>query len=139
MSPTPNRHIRTRKKLPRWEWRQPASHKDQPLIEWWVEQVAIVITRRIGLRADRRGDQTTLFRMLALSLAGQSAETDAVSYTIHADAEDPDTVIVTSAGVNPDHTTSVVRIHREDADPEHRFIQYRLAAGWFGNLPGYEL
>ncbi|PRZ12924.1 hypothetical protein [Nesterenkonia sandarakina] len=27
------------------------------------------------------------------------------------------------------------RIHREDADPEHRFVSYRLAAGWFGNLP----
>lgn len=31
------------------------------------------------------------------------------------------------------------RIHREDADREHRFVSYRLAAGWFGNLPaGYK-
>lgn len=30
------------------------------------------------------------------------------------------------------------RVHREDADPEHRFVAYRIAAGWFGNLPaGY--
>lgn len=27
------------------------------------------------------------------------------------------------------------RIHCEDADPEHRFTAYRLAAGWFGNVP----
>lgn len=27
------------------------------------------------------------------------------------------------------------RIHRGDADPEHRFVSYRIAAGWFGNLP----
>lgn len=26
-------------------------------------------------------------------------------------------------------------IHREDADPEHRFLTYRLAAAWFGNQP----
>lgn len=25
------------------------------------------------------------------------------------------------------------RIHREDADPEHRFLAYRLAATYFGN------
>lgn len=27
------------------------------------------------------------------------------------------------------------RIHREDADPEHRFVMFRLAASWFGNEP----
>lgn len=25
------------------------------------------------------------------------------------------------------------RIHREDADPEHRHVEYRMAATWFGN------
>lgn len=26
-------------------------------------------------------------------------------------------------------------IHRQDADPEHRFTEYRLAAAWFANAP----
>lgn len=30
------------------------------------------------------------------------------------------------------------RIDKESADPEHRFTAYRLAAGWFGNLPAPE-
>lgn len=29
------------------------------------------------------------------------------------------------------------RIHREDADPEHRFLAYRLAATYFGNEPSH--
>ncbi len=41
---------------------------------------------------------------------------------------DPDTVRLTVDGRN-------WRIHREDADPEHRMLAYRLAAEWFGNLP----
>lgn len=43
--------------------------------------------------------------------------------------EDPDVVIVTVFGGKPQ------RIHREDADPEHSFVQHRLAAGWFDNRP----
>ena len=55
-------------------------------------------------------------------------------YKIVADPSDPDSrVVVTEPGGRELH------IHREDADPEHRFIAYRLAAGWFGNLPaGYQ-
>lgn len=41
---------------------------------------------------------------------------------------DPNTVVVTAGGATH-------RIHREDADPEHRFQSYRLAAAWFGNRP----
>ena len=53
-------------------------------------------------------------------------------YMIVADPSDPDSVVVTEPGGRE------VRVHREDADPEHRFTAYRLAAGWFGNLPaGY--
>ncbi|GAA2375870.1 hypothetical protein [Gordonia cholesterolivorans] len=51
------------------------------------------------------------------------------SYTVAPDPEDNDRVLVT----DPDGR--VHRIHREDADPEHRFTRVRLAAGWFGNLP----
>lgn len=47
-------------------------------------------------------------------------------------SEEDDFVIVTEPSGNK------WRIHREDADPEHRFVSYRIAAGWFGNLPaGY--
>lgn len=42
--------------------------------------------------------------------------------------DEPDVVWVTSA----QHR---VRIHREDADPEHRLVEYRLAGAWFANLP----
>lgn len=41
---------------------------------------------------------------------------------------DQDTVIVLNQGQR-------WRIHREDADPEHRFAAYRKAAEWFGNRP----
>lgn len=55
-------------------------------------------------------------------------------YSIAADPSDSNMIIVTDAN------GSRIRIHREDADPEHRFTTYRLAAGWFGNLPaGFEL
>ena len=39
---------------------------------------------------------------------------------------DPDVVRVTTK-----HRS--LRIHREDADPEHRHLEYRMAATWFGN------
>ncbi|MHB1010603.1 MAG: hypothetical protein ACYC1E_15540 [Propionibacteriaceae bacterium] len=56
-----------------------------------------------------------------------------VTYQISADPGDlQNSVIVTNSDGRE------WRIHREDADPEHRFTAYRLAAGWFGNLPaGY--
>lgn len=50
-------------------------------------------------------------------------------YLVHADTDSADRIIV--VGVSGRHW----RIDREDADPEHRFTPYRLAAGWFGNLP----
>jgi len=54
-------------------------------------------------------------------------------YTISPSVVDPGgSVFITGPGAQ--HWT----IHREDADPEHRFVQYRLAAGWFGNLPAEE-
>ena len=31
--------------------------------------------------------------------------------------------------------TTSVKVHREDADPEHRFGEYRAAARFFGNVP----
>lgn len=52
-------------------------------------------------------------------------------YRVSVDESDPrDSVVV----VDPDGRAW--RIHREDADPEHRSTAYRLAAGWFGSLPG---
>lgn len=52
------------------------------------------------------------------------------TFKISADKKNPvDSVVV----VDPDGKEW--RIHVEDADPEHRFTAYRLAAGWFGNLP----
>ncbi|MEB0266795.1 hypothetical protein [Cryobacterium sp. 10I5] len=55
-------------------------------------------------------------------------------YMIVADPSDPDSKVVVT-----EPSGRVLHIHREDADPEHRFTAYRLAAGWFGNLPaGYE-
>jgi len=57
-------------------------------------------------------------------------EAENSSYVVTPDPEDADRVLVTE----PSGRT--LRIHREDADPEHRFTSYRLAAGWFGNLPG---
>lgn len=33
------------------------------------------------------------------------------------------------------HGNRWIRIHREDADPEHRFTSYQLAAVFFGNSP----
>lgn len=51
-------------------------------------------------------------------------------YVITADPSSlSDSVLVADFGGN------VSRIGIEDADPEHRFAKYRLAAGWFANLP----
>lgn len=50
-------------------------------------------------------------------------------YLIERDVLDDHTVVV----VDPDQRSW--RIHRESADPEHRHTAYRLAAGWFANLP----
>lgn len=57
-----------------WEWKRPVGHKSQPLLEWWLEQVAVVIVLVIGRRAHRRGDRQTLERMRAISVAGRDAE-----------------------------------------------------------------
>lgn len=61
--------------------------------------------------------------------AAEGRAVDENGYLVHADPDSTDVVIV--VGVSGRHW----RIHREDADPEHRFVPYRLAAGWFGNLP----
>ncbi len=53
------------------------------------------------------------------------------SYVVTPDPEDTDRVLVTEPGGR------TLRIHCEDADPEHRFTAYRLAAGFFGNLPDH--
>lgn len=53
-----------------------------------------------------------------------------ISYSIGPDPTDTDRVLVTEP------SGRVQRIHRDDADPEHRHTVYRLAAGWFGNVPG---
>lgn len=50
-------------------------------------------------------------------------------YTIWADPADPTRrVLVVGAG-------RTWMIDAEAADPEHRHLPYRLAGGWFGNLP----
>lgn len=49
------------------------------------------------------------------------------AYTVYP-TSDPDAVDVAVNGI-------AQTIHREDADPEHRFTAYRLAAAYFGNLP----
>lgn len=51
------------------------------------------------------------------------------SYTIRTDPHDPDCALVVD-GQGP-----ALRIHRHDADPEHRFTIYRLVAAWFANQP----
>lgn len=51
-------------------------------------------------------------------------------YRVRVDESEPkDRVIV----IDPEGRA--LSIHRDDADPEHRRTDYRLAAGWFGNLP----
>lgn len=62
-------------------------------------------------------------------LRREAANQPTGGFTIRLDADDPDTAIVTNA------RGRARRIHREDADPEHRFTDYRLAAGWFANMP----
>lgn len=52
------------------------------------------------------------------------------TYIISPDPVEPDTTVIVT-----DPTGRARRIRCEDADPEHRFVVYRLAAGWFGNLP----
>ena len=54
------------------------------------------------------------------------------------EGQNPDATSITPDG--PDHVVvssedGSMRIHREDADPEDRRYQYRLAAAWFGNAP----
>lgn len=59
----------------------------------------------------------------------EAADVGPAAFRIDVDPKDDDTVIVT------DRRGRTRRIHREAADPEHRFMAYRLAAGWFANLP----
>ena len=51
------------------------------------------------------------------------------TYAIAPDPDDNNRVIVTELSGRRR------RIHREDADPEHRHLSIRLAAAWFGNDP----
>lgn len=51
-------------------------------------------------------------------------------YRIAADPERPDDQVWVT---EPDGRTW--RVHREDADSEHRFTAVQLAATWFGNEP----
>lgn len=52
-----------------------------------------------------------------------------LSYTLLMNETDLDQVTVTTSDGES------LRIHREDADPEHRHLSYRLAATYFGNQP----
>lgn len=58
-----------------WDWKQPPGHEGQPLLEWWLEQIAVLIVLRVGRRARKRGDLRTFGRMQAISRAGGDAET----------------------------------------------------------------
>lgn len=60
--------------------------------------------------------------------ADQAPEPEA-GLEIMPDPNDSDTVFVRSP------SGGAMRIRREDADPEHRFVTYQAAAKHFGNKP----
>lgn len=58
-----------------WEWKVPKGHgSDQPVLEWWFEQIALVILLKVGVRAHKRGDEVTFLRMRKVLNAGAAAE-----------------------------------------------------------------
>lgn len=57
-----------------------------------------------------------------------------LSFSIAADAHDPENAVIVTAMLPGKHSWRI-RIEKHSADPEHRLTAYRLAAGWFGNLP----
>ncbi len=59
----------------KWDWKRKPGHEAQPLLEWYAEQVAILILRRVGFRARDRKDQVTWDRMFAIAKAGSHMET----------------------------------------------------------------
>lgn len=62
-----------------WWWTPPAGHEDQPLIDWYIEQIAINLTRLVYNRAEDRGDKQTTNRMQVIFTAGAIAEHHAAS------------------------------------------------------------
>ncbi|KIP53816.1 hypothetical protein [Leucobacter komagatae] len=56
------------------------------------------------------------------------------SFSIVADAHDPENAVIVTE-MQPGRHSRPIRIDKHSADPEHRLTAYRLAAGWFGNLP----
>lgn len=57
-----------------WDWKKPKGHGDQPLVEWWFEQVALYLVTAIAVRAHRRSDWQTFDRLKAIVRAGAKAE-----------------------------------------------------------------
>jgi hypothetical protein len=62
-----------------WRWTPPPGHEDQPVIDWWVEQVAINLTMLVYIRAEASKNHQTLERLATVFLAGAMAERSAVT------------------------------------------------------------
>ena len=58
----------------KWDWRPGAGHDQQPMLEWWFEQLAGIILTRIAKRSLRRGDRQTFDRIYALVTAAAGEE-----------------------------------------------------------------
>lgn len=58
----------------KWQWTRPKGHRNQPLTEWWLEQVMCVIAIKVAHRAHVRGDRQTVERMVAIARAGAEKE-----------------------------------------------------------------
>jgi hypothetical protein len=59
---------------PRWEWARAAGHDQQPLAEWWVEQIVGRILTRIAMRSLKRGDRQTFDRIYAIVMVAAKEE-----------------------------------------------------------------
>lgn len=66
----------------------------------------------------------------AIDAGGTTRTARTAQYCVAVNEADPSNSVVVT-----DPEGRACCIHREDADPEHRSTAYRLAAGWFGNLP----
>lgn len=79
--------------------------------------------------APRAEPDVTLEAQTPEAAPEQFDETEPFLATIAVDPYGSDDVVIVR------DATGSWRIHREDADPEHRFTAHRLAAAWFGNIP----
>lgn len=59
---------------PRWEWARAAGHDQQPLVEWWVEQIVGRVLTRIAVRSLKRGDRQTFDRVYAIVMVAAKEE-----------------------------------------------------------------